>query len=52
MQNLRVADLHFLPEDKGRGAADPPGGMDRTILVVVGRVEVIVYVSVCELKHV
>ncbi len=38
----RVADLHVLPEDEGRGAADPPGGMDRTILVVVGRMEVIV----------
>jgi len=36
----RVRTLHFLPEDEGRGAADPCEVQEGTILVLVGRMEV------------
>ncbi|ROI27829.1 hypothetical protein DPX16_23151 [Anabarilius grahami] len=44
--------LRFRPEAEGRGVADPRKVWTGTILVVVGRMEVKVGVSICKLRHV
>ncbi len=51
VHNPRVADLHVLPEDEGRGAADPPGRYGQDHPGGGGEDGGNCYVSICELKH-